>query len=79
MQWPYVTARPIEFHGVKQSVHCTPRRLIGALHRREVGMSAHVVGRQKQVGNGCGRIGAQRPRVDQVHQQRLGILQEAWV
>ena len=79
VQWPYVTARSIELHGVKQSVHRAPGRLVGAFHRREVGMSAHVVGRQKQVGNGGGRLGAQRPGVDQVHQQRLSILQEARV
>ena len=51
MQRPDVAARPVELHGVKQPVHGAPRRLVGALHRREVGMGAHVVGRQKQVGN----------------------------
>ena len=40
-------------------------------------MRAHVVRRQKQVRNGGGRLGAQRPGVDQVHQQRLGVPQEA--
>ena len=77
VQRPYVTAGSIELHGVKQPVHRAPRRLVGALHRREVGISAHVVGRQKQVRNGGGRLGAQRPGVDQVHQQRLRIPQEA--
>ena len=77
MQRPHAHSGSVELHGVKQAVHRAPRRLVGAFHRREVGMRAHVVGRQKQVRNGGGRLGTQRPGVDEVHQQRLGILQEA--
>ena len=78
VQRPQLTAASVEVHGVKQPVHRAPRRLIGPLHRREVGMRANVVRRQKQVRNGGGRLGTQGPGVDEVHQQRLGIPQPPW-
>ena len=64
LQRPDLAARAGEFDGVEQSVHRPPRRLVGAFHRREVGVRAHVVGRQEQVRNGGRRLGPQRPGVD---------------
>src|SRR5262245_18418512 len=77
MQRPQLTAASIELHGIKQPVDRAPCRLIGSLHRREVGIGANVVRRQKQVRNGGGRLRTQCPGVDEVHQQRLGIAQPA--
>ena len=41
-----------EPHGVEQAVDRPPRRLVGALHRGEVGVGAHVVRGEKEVRNG---------------------------
>ena len=76
MQRPHVAPRAGEFHRVEQPVHGAARRLVGALHGGEVGVGAHIVRRQEQVGNRRGGLGAQRPGADEIHQQRLGIIQK---
>ena len=73
------SAAPANFDRVEEAVHRAPRRLVGAFHRREVGVRAHVVGRKEQVRDGGRRVRTQPPGVDEVHQQRLGVRQKARV
>ena len=77
MQRPNLATVAIELNRVEQAVHGASRGFVGALHRREIGVCAHVVRRQEQVGNRDRRFGSQLPGVDQVHKQRFGILEKA--
>jgi hypothetical protein len=75
-QRPHRTAQSDEAGGVEQAVDCPTRGFVGAFHGGKVGVGADIVGGQKQIGDARHSVGTQRPGVDQIHQQRLGVGQE---
>ena len=56
-----------------------PRRLVRALHRRQVGVGANVVGGEHEVLDRGRRLGAVVPRAGGVDQQRLEVLRRGRV
>ncbi len=72
-QRPDLAARRGRAARLEDAVDRAPRRLVGALHRRQVGVRAHVVRGEEEVGDPRHRVGPVRPRARRVDQQRLEV------
>ena len=60
--------------GVEDGVHGAPRRLVGALHAREIGVGLHVVGGEEQVLDADVRARSIEVRARRVHQERRRVV-----
>ena len=79
VQRPDAAARCGVAVAVEERVDGVPGCLVRPLHGRQVRVGPHVVGRQEQVRDGGGRVGAQPPAVHEVDQQGFGVGEQSGV